>query len=183
MTRRRNRRHTGRRHGSQPRKVTRGRDTIRKWAVPAIAAAGLATYWAVSSLRPTRRVEPPVPSDPAHRATLERGAALYAEHCASCHGARLEGQPNWSRRLPDGSYPAPPHDETGHTWHHPDSWLFSIVKRGGADSAPRGFPSKMPAFGEKLADTDIWMVLEFIKTTWPEKIRREQERIDRTGSH
>lgn len=124
-----------------------------------------------------------MPSDPSRRAAIARGAALYAEHCASCHGARLEGQPNWKRRLADGSYPAPPHDETGHTWHHPDSLLFAIVKRGGADAAPSSSPSRMPAFGEKLSDGDIWMVVDFIKSRWPEEIRREQEQINRKGSH
>ena len=31
---------------------------------------------------------------------LERGADIYATNCASCHGAKLEGQPDWKRRLP-----------------------------------------------------------------------------------
>ena len=26
--------------------------------------------------------------------------------------------------------PAPPHNETGHTWHHPDEMLFAITKYG-----------------------------------------------------
>ena len=43
------------------------------------------------------------------------GGSIYAEHCASCHGAALEGQPGWREGLPSGRIPAPPHDETGHT--------------------------------------------------------------------
>ena len=39
---------------------------------------------------------------------LGQGAALYAEHCASCHGENLEGAPNWRRVGEDGLYPAPP---------------------------------------------------------------------------
>ena len=31
---------------------------------------------------------------------------------------------------PDGRLPAPPHDESGHTWHHPDAQLFAITKYG-----------------------------------------------------
>lgn len=147
--------------------------------VAALGAAG----WLSLSWRSSREEAAPTPSDPIQRAALERGASLYAEHCASCHGVRLEGQPNWKRRLPDGSYPAPPHDETGHTWHHPDAYLFAVVKRGGAAVAPRGIPSTMPAFGEKLADADIREVLDFIKSRWPEKIRRQQAEIDRRGSH
>ena len=58
---------------------------------------------------------------------LAEGAQLYAQHCASCHGSQLEGQPNWRERLPNGRLPAPPHDDSGHTWHHPDHVLFAIT--------------------------------------------------------
>ena len=58
------------------------------------------------------------------------GARLYAEACASCHGTELEGQPDWMRPLPSGRMPAPPHDASGHTWHHRDDVLFRLVKEG-----------------------------------------------------
>ena len=69
---------------------------------------------------------------PGDAATLAMGKSVYADHCASCHGANLEGQVNWRERLPTGRLPAPPHDRTGHTWHHPDAQLFDITKRGPA---------------------------------------------------
>ncbi len=104
---------------------------------------------------------------------LAQGAALYAEHCASCHGAELEGAPDWRRRGDDGLYPAPPHDETGHTWHHGDRLLFDYTKLGGEGLlAARGitdFESGMPGFAESLTDDDIHDVLAFIKSTWPEQ--------------
>ena len=58
------------------------------------------------------------------------GAGVYAEHCASCHGERLEGEPNWRQRKADGTLPAPPHDATGHTWHHSDDFLFRFTRDG-----------------------------------------------------
>src|SRR5436305_1662044 len=67
----------------------------------------------------------PNPNDPALTA---RGKVVYAEQCASCHGSNLEGKPNWRKRLPNGRLPAPPHDATGHTWHHSDKQLFDMVK-------------------------------------------------------
>jgi mono/diheme cytochrome c family protein len=102
------------------------------------------------------------------------GATVYRENCAECHGANLEGQPNWQQRLPDGTMPAPPHDETGHTWHHPDQQLFDYTKLGGAAVVPPPFQSAMPAFGEALSDDDIWAVLAFIKSRWPERQREIQ---------
>ena len=114
---------------------------------------------------------------------LAQGAALYAEHCASCHGAELEGAPDWRRRGADGLYPAPPHDETGHTWHHGDRLLFDYTKLGGeATLAMRGvldFESGMPGFGHLLTDDQIRDVLAFIKSTWPELMRSHQEDMTR----
>ena len=114
---------------------------------------------------------------------LARGAALYAEHCASCHGAELEGAPNWRRPGADGLYPAPPHDATGHTWHHGDRMLFDYTKLGGEGLfAARGitnFESGMPGFAEILTDDEIRDVLAFIKSTWPEPLRQHQEDMTR----
>src|SRR3712207_630865 len=57
-------------------------------------------------------------ADPANAAQVALGRQVYAANCASCHGANLEGQPNWQQDLPAGGRPAPPHDASGHTWHH-----------------------------------------------------------------
>lgn len=112
-------------------------------------------------------------------ARIDAGRVLYSENCASCHGALLEGQENWKQHLPDGSLPAPPHDETGHTWHHPDEYLFTVTKLGGAATAPPGFVSAMPGFEDSLSDREIWQVLDFIKGQWPEDIRARQRRISK----
>jgi mono/diheme cytochrome c family protein len=107
-------------------------------------------------------------ADPRDASRIALGVQVYVQHCASCHGAKLEGQPEWRKRLPNGKLPAPPHDETGHTWHHPDDVLFGITKQGLVPGkyAPEGYESNMPAFGGKLSDDEIWAVLAFIKSHW-----------------
>ena len=110
-------------------------------------------------------------------ALIALGAERYAEHCASCHGAQLEGEPNWRQRKADGRLPAPPHDETGHTWHHPDQVLFDITKQGVAAFAPEGYTTDMAGFGEVLSDREITAVISYIKSTWTSEIREHQERI------
>ena len=117
----------------------------------------------------------PGPNDPK---LVERGKIVYAEQCASCHGANLEGQPNWRHRLPNGRMPAPPHDATGHTWHHSDKQLFDMTKRGPGALVP-GYQSDMPGFADKLRDADIWAVLSYIESTWPTDIRAKQQRMNR----
>jgi Cytochrome c, mono- and diheme variants len=101
------------------------------------------------------------------------GRQVYVDYCASCHGANLEGQPNWKQRLPTGRLPAPPHDATGHTWHHSDRQLFRIVKEGPAAMMP-GYETDMPGFGAVLDDGEIAAVLDYIKSTWPERQRGVQ---------
>lgn len=110
-------------------------------------------------------------------ADLVAGNALYADYCASCHGANLEGQENWRSPGDDGRLPAPPHDETGHTWHHGDQLLFRYTKLGGAAMmAAQGvdFDSGMPGFEDQLTDQEIWNILGFIKSTWSDRIQEVQ---------
>ena len=106
---------------------------------------------------------------------LALGEKLYAQQCASCHGANLEGQPDWRKRLPNGRFPAPPHDASGHTWHHPDEVLFAITKHGLVPPyAPAGYESDMPAFGGKLSDQQIRAVLAYIESRWPPEVRKRR---------
>lgn len=118
-------------------------------------------------------------ADPENQRQVAHGRAVYKKDCASCHGAKLEGQANWQSRKPDGRLPAPPHDADGHTWHHPDQHLFQITKHGLVSPfAPIGYKSDMPGFGSALMDEDIWAVLAFIKSTWPPHIAERQKRIN-----
>ncbi len=112
--------------------------------------------------------------------TIETGRALYSANCASCHGVNLEGQPDWRRRLPDGMMPAPPHDISGHTWHHPYADLFTITK-GGIGAVVPDYESNMPAFGEVLTDADISAILDYIVSTWPERQRSFFEEVTRNS--
>jgi mono/diheme cytochrome c family protein len=106
---------------------------------------------------------------------LENGFNNYQEYCASCHGVNLEGQANWRSRNQDGTLPAPPHDETGHTWHHETEMLFEYTKLGGQVTLEavgvKNFTSGMPAFGDVLTDEQIWEVLSYIRSTWPQHIQ------------
>ncbi|SFD39159.1 Cytochrome c, mono-and diheme variants [Devosia psychrophila] len=104
----------------------------------------------------------------------DHGRLLYVERCASCHGEQLQGQPDWMKRLPNGRLPAPPHDASGHTWHHSDDQLMRIVRDGLASIAP-GYETDMPAFRAVLTEAEIRSVLDYIKTTWPDRERGYQE--------
>ncbi len=108
------------------------------------------------------------------------GQAIYVKQCARCHGDDLQGQPNFRQRLPNGKMPAPAHDETGHTWHHPDWQLFEITKTGQQPFRPPEYKTDMPAYKDILTDGEIWAVLAFIKNSWPIYIQERQSEFSRT---
>ncbi|PQV57841.1 cbb3-type cytochrome c oxidase subunit III [Defluviimonas denitrificans] len=115
----------------------------------------------------------------ASEEVISQGRQVYVDQCAACHGADLVGQPDWRSPLPSGRLPAPPHDASGHTWHHPDDVLFRIVKEGTAAIVGGGYESDMPGFGDVLSDADIRAVLAYIKSNWPERERGYQQAVTR----
>ncbi len=116
------------------------------------------------------------PDDPQ---VLRVGERIYAQQCAACHGAKGEGQADWRDRGADGLLPAPPHDPSGHTWHHPDEQLFAITKQGLAQLINQpDYRTAMPIYGGVLSDDEIVAVLSWIKAQWPPEIRQRHDEIN-----
>ncbi|QFT45383.1 Cytochrome c [Roseivivax sp. THAF40] len=152
---------------------------MRRWIAASVGlacAAGLAAA-AMTFGRPGAEAMRLRPND---QEEVALGRSIYAEACAACHGVQLQGQPDWQTPGPDGTLPAPPHDETGHTWHHPDKMLFTLTRDGlgallGDDSS---YISGMPAFAGQLTDAEIRATLSYIKSTWPDDIRARHDQIN-----
>ena len=96
---------------------------------------------------------------------LARGAKVYATSCQPCHGDR-QGKGSVGR--------AHPHNEIGHTWHHPDAQLKDWILHG----KPGPGYSVMPGF-TYLGKGDLEAVLVFIKTWWTAEQRKMQADISR----
>lgn len=96
---------------------------------------------------------------------VSQGAKVFQENCAACHGKQAEGAPEWRQVGPDGKYPAPPLNGTGHGWHHPLRVLFQVVKKG----SPGGL-GNMPAWGGKLSDDEIIAAIAWFQSQWPDQI-------------
>lgn len=141
-----------------------------------IGAAVAATFTAAALFWWRSGALPPI--DPRDSAQVKMGQAVYAAQCGRCHGANLEGQPNWRDRMANGRLPAPPHDGSGHSWHHPDEVLFGITKDGLGAYAPPGYESDMPVFDGVLSDDEIAAVLAYIKSRWPTDVQARQQRIN-----
>ncbi len=150
------------------------RTVLRKAAIVAtcllsvVILVAIVWYWTAPD-RPS--------ADPGNAEQVALGQAVYAANCASCHGANLEGQPDWRIRQENGRLPAPPHDGTGHSWHHPDQILFGITKYGLSQYATPDYQSDMPVFEGVLTDAEIWATLAYIKSRWPSDIAARQRAV------
>jgi len=115
-------------------------------------------------------VAPPYPE--LDKQQVAAGQELYKVQCASCHKADLSGEPDWKIPKADGTYPAPPHDSSGHTWHHPDQLLLQIIREG------LDIPgTTMPTFGDKLTDAEILSIIEYLKSNRDPEQRSAQWQV------
>jgi mono/diheme cytochrome c family protein len=110
---------------------------------------------------------------PRGSAMVARGARLFNEHCATCHGVKAEGAPNWQQRGPDGKFPAPPLNGSAHDWHHSKSALMRTIRDGTARLG-----GSMPAWRDKLADGEIEAIIAWFQSLWPEEIYAAWRRLD-----
>jgi mono/diheme cytochrome c family protein len=146
--------------------------------ISCVVAVGIVTFVAFQTEEATAQtaLQPP-------ETDVIVGETLYGKNCAACHGANLEGQPDWRSSGDDGKLRAPPHDISGHTWHHGDSLIFRYTKLGGKEAmAQQGmdFDSGMPGFRDVLSDAEIWNIIGYIKSTWPKRMQDMQ--AERTKS-
>ena len=105
---------------------------------------------------------------------VAQGKLIYATRCAACHGGDLQGEPGWPTPRPNNVMPASPLDARGTTWQRTDQWLFTTIKQGGQATASPGATSLMPAFGGGLTDAEIWAVISYLKSSWPEDTQTAQ---------
>lgn len=106
--------------------------------------------------------------------TYTLGQTVYSTQCSTCHGTNGEGQFPDAPLQPDitGRYGAPPHDDTGHTWHHDDDLLIQIIREGGMGDPVNFYV--MPALESVLSEREIEAVIAYIKTMWTEEQQAAQ---------
>lgn len=151
---------------------------ILKAALP-LAVIAIVAVTTLVVFAPDKAEDGPYRLRPDDSKLVAAGAQIYQSHCAACHGSNLEGQPEWRSRDANGLLPAPPHDASGHTWHHPDEMLFRITKFGIASViGDPTYKAVMPVYEATLSDRDIVAVLTWIKTQWPAAVRERHDLVN-----
>ena len=144
---------------------------MRQWAAGSAALLLLLAAALLAACSSSDRTDVPIST----ANPVATGAEVFAANCAVCHGVGGEGQPNWHIRKPDGTLPAPPLNGDGHTWHHSDGLLYTIVSQGGTileSPDDPTFKSGMPAFGDRLSHDEIVATLTYVKSLWGDKTKR-----------
>jgi mono/diheme cytochrome c family protein len=131
--------------------------------VTMVVAAALAVAVSVVVAPRLRAVSPP--TYPETSDLVMQGAAVYAAHCAGCHGADLKGGTAQTPGV------APPLDTSGHAWLHSDATLFRMVKYGIANCLGDATAPAMPRFAEQFDDRSVQAVLAFVKSRWSAAVR------------
>lgn len=110
--------------------------------------------------------------DPANE-RLYTAQQNYNKYCAHCHGWAGDGQPQITIDNAEnlGYHTVPRHDQTGHTWQHPDQLLFEVIKYG-IRSPLHLYP--MSPYAENLTDDEIFGVIDYMKGFWTDDQRRHQ---------
>ena len=114
---------------------------------------------AVQATQPT-----PMPRREHDIAQIVRGAAVFKQSCAECHGANGEGAPNWRQRDANDKFPPPPLTGGGHTWHHPLAALRHTIRNG-----TLAIGGSMPPWKGKLSNEDIEAVIVWFQSKWPDQ--------------
>lgn len=112
---------------------------------------------------------------PTDQAQIARGKLLFTKHCIQCHGANAQGDFQWRKRNPDGTFPPPPLNGTGHAWHHSHDWLHEMIHSG---TEPQG---NMPAWGDKLSDEQIDDIIAWFQSLWSDEVYQTWAEMERRG--
>jgi mono/diheme cytochrome c family protein len=106
-----------------------------------------------------RALKNPVASTPA---SIKAGQAVYGQYCRQCHGLRGKGDGSLAPQNPK------PADFSDDKWDFgsTDGELYTIVLNG-APPRPGQKESEMKPMKGTLTPTQIWQVVNFIRTFGP----------------
>lgn len=116
--------------------------------------------------------EEPAPTGSSAGAALERlapmevmarGARVFQENCAICHGPEAQGHPDWQT---PGVAAAPPLNGTGNDWKRKRAELVAVIKTG----VKRKNEQVMPGWEGRMSEQEIDDVITWFQALWPNDV-------------
>lgn len=109
---------------------------------------------------------------------IARGARLYQENCAQCHGPEAQGHPDWQHAKQQGYAAAPPLDGTGPAIKRRKAEMIAIIRNGlKQDGVP-----VMPGWGARVSDDEIEDVITWYQALWPAQVYGRWRQLDSNKS-
>jgi cytochrome c oxidase cbb3-type subunit III len=97
--------------------------------------------------------------------SIARGRQFYLTHCVDCHDQDGKGL---NRRDFNSTAPADLTD--------PEAWLHGTSPEAIFNSIANGTKQDMPPYKTKLQDEQIWHIVNFVRSLWPEEKRPKLEK-------
>lgn len=94
---------------------------------------------------------------------VARGAKLYQENCAQCHGPQAQGHPDWQRARSQGFSAAPPLNGSGTDIKLTRSAMVKVIKKG----AKHKGVMVMPAWQGRVSNEQILDIISWYQALWP----------------
>ena len=114
--------------------------------------------------------------------SVARGARLFQENCAQCHGPQAQGHPDWQRAREEGYAAAPPLNGTGTDVKLTRERMVEVIRKG----AKRMDVMVMPAWKGRVDDDQIMDIISWYQALWPadayQQWRRANAPVAKKGS-
>lgn len=147
--------------------------TKARWLISGIAAG--AVLLTACSKEPEPPAATPAVAVPLFNPdSLTRGAALYAERCALCHGPQGQGHPDWQTPSNGLFAAAPPLNGTGNDWKRSRAELAGVIRHGVRRQGDN--VEIMPAWQGRLDERDIEDVINWMQSLWPAEVYKSWAR-------
>ncbi len=105
---------------------------------------------------------------------IARGAKIFEENCAQCHGPQAQGHPDWQTPS-DGSFTAaPPLDGSGNEHKRSKSELLNVIRNG----VRKNGLEVMPAWQGRLSNQDLEDVVTWFQSLWPPEVYKEWNTVN-----
>ncbi len=105
---------------------------------------------------------------------VARGAKLYQENCAQCHGPQAQGHPDWQRAHKEGFVAAPPLNGTGTDIKLTRAQMVDVIRKGARIKRVM----VMPAWKGRVTDEQILDIISWYQALWPAEAYQKWRRAN-----